>query len=116
MPKLSSASPLSKLFKRDRWSAVEARQFLASWPSERISLCAFARQHGVDPRRLYWWRGRLGQATPPGISFKEISLPQSEVPPTLEVVLRSGLVVRVGKSFDEAALRRLLEVLTSVTA
>jgi len=119
MPKPTTATSLPKLYARTRWSAEDARRFLASWRSEEMSLSAFARQHGVRPRRLYLWRNKLRQAIPPPpITFKEISLPHStiETAGALEVVLRSGVKVRVGPTFDQVALRRLLEVLATVSA
>lgn len=118
MSKLNSARRSPKQSKRTRWSAEDARRLLAKWPAGEMSLSAFARRLGVRPRRLYRWREKLQKVTPPQISFKEISLPRSAVDPPgpLEIVLRSGAVVRVGKSFDESALRRLLEVLASAPA
>jgi hypothetical protein len=72
----------------------------------------------VDPRRLYWWRGRLQRPAAAAISFEEIALPRArgERSVALEVVLRSGLVVRVDNSFDAVALQRLICVLGKVPA
>lgn len=112
MPNLPSPV-ISELARRDRWTAADAQSILEFWPSSELSLSAFARRHGIDPRRLYWWRGRLRQTAGTPISFKEVKLPHatSEGSGTFEVVLRSGLVVRVANSFDAAALRRLIAAL-----
>lgn len=118
MPKTLSLA-MSELLRRDRWTAADAQRILELWPSAELSLSAFARRHGVDPRRLYWWRGRLRlrQTASAAISFEEVKVPRTTTEGTgtdtaaFEVVLRSGLVLRVGNSFDEVALRRLMSVL-----
>ena len=112
MPKIPSLV-ISELLRRDRWTAGDAQSILEFWPSSELSLSAFARRHSVDPRRLYWWRGRLRQTAGAAISFEEVKLPRATIEGggTFEVVLRSGLVVRVASSFDAAALRRLIAAL-----
>jgi transposase-like protein len=42
-----------------RWSASEAEEILASLEKSGQSVAAFARERGVTPQRLYWWRDRL---------------------------------------------------------
>jgi hypothetical protein len=117
MAKPFAAEATSELFEQRRWTAVEARRVLEAWPNSKLSLAAFARERNLDPRRLYWWRARLLQPAA-AISFEEISLPRAggERRVALEVVLRSGLVVRVDNSFDAVALQRLICVLEKVPA
>lgn len=94
---------------------------LAAGDHTGVSLAAFARRYGVDPRRLYWWRGQLSKEVKP-VMFKEVALARVHLPvrPALlagdvttgfELVLRSGHVVRVSATFEGVALRRFLEVL-----
>jgi transposase-like protein len=102
-------------FARPRWTEQDARGALAALQRSGKSVRAFAMDHGLDPQRLYSWKRRLGQAEP--TTFQEviirpaprISLVDGHAP--FEVVLPSGVVVRVPASFDAEALERVLEVL-----
>jgi hypothetical protein len=90
----------------------------------RLGVTAFAIREGLDPQRLSRWRRRLG--SPVSIEFEEVlptvlatALDGSGVrapQERLEVVLRSGRVVRVPDSFDARSLRRLLEVIDEAGA
>jgi transposase-like protein len=96
-----------------RWSAGDARLVLEVAERSGVSLRRFAAQHGIDPQRLYWWRRRaLGAAASPSASlqFQEIVV-KPATPAVLDVVLRSGHVIRVGANFDADLLRRLVGVL-----
>ena len=80
-----------------------------------LSVEAFAAREGLDRQRIYYWRRRLaGQPTrgtprPAAIpAFVEIRHRESIV---VEIVLRSGRVLRVAESIERSALRRLLDVL-----
>jgi transposase-like protein len=42
------------------WTADEARSVLAAWRASGLSICGFARKHGLTAQRLSWWRRRLG--------------------------------------------------------
>jgi len=42
------------------WTADEARSVLAAWRASGLSICGFARKHGLTAQRLSWWRKRLG--------------------------------------------------------
>jgi len=84
-----------------------------------LTLSAFAARQGLNLHRLYQWRRRLGASAPKPPTSEEV--PRSQVakrPPEparavherLELVLSSGLIVRVGESFNAETLRRLLDV------
>ena|SRR5271170_2105252 len=113
MPPKSPSSP----FDRRRWTEQDARIALTALQRSGKSVSVFAAEHGVDPQRLYSWRRRLGEAEP--TMFQElvvrspprISVTDGDAP--FELVLRSGIVVRVPSSFEAATLERLLEVLRS---
>jgi hypothetical protein len=47
-----------------RWRAGEARKVVAAWRASGQSGDAFAAAHGLNPRRLWWWRKQLEDATP----------------------------------------------------
>jgi transposase-like protein len=95
------------LYRRDRrWSDAEARVALTAMAESGLSMAAFARRAGLDPQRLYHWRRRLGGSEAP--SFVEIHR-LGQAP--LEVVLRSGRVLRFAESIDAVALQRIVAAL-----
>jgi transposase-like protein len=107
--------PTSSPFERRRWTEQDARFVLAALERSGKPLRVFAEEHGLDPQRLYLWRRRVAEGD--GTTFHELivhpspaSARDADVSP-FEVVLASGVVVRVPPSFDAAALARLLEVL-----
>lgn len=42
-----------------RWDEQEAREVVAAWDASGESGAQFGRRYGIDPQRLWWWRGRL---------------------------------------------------------
>ena len=105
----------SPSFDRPRWTEQDARNALAALQRSGKPVSVFASEHGLDPQRLYCWRRRLGKAEPTRFqelvvrSAPAISITDSDAP--FELVLASGVIVRVPTSFNAAALERLLEVL-----
>ena len=82
------------------------------------SVAAFAREHGIQPWRLY----QAGQPRRTGkkrkrrrrSEFVEVGVKAKEPEaPVLEIVVPGDLRVRVPRHFDESTLRRLLGVLAS---
>lgn len=77
-----------------------------------LSVHAFARQRGIDPQRLYWWRRRLAESdSRPGAALTFVEVKSDAGAARIEVVLRSGRVLRLAEPFDADAVRRLIEVL-----
>jgi hypothetical protein len=83
-----------------------------------MPLLDFAREHGLQPERLYRWRRRLGAVTDRKAvapSFSELAIRDGKVieidDARIEIVLRSGLIVRLGRGFDAEALRQVVAVL-----
>ena len=103
----SPARALVPFTVRRRWRAEDARAVLARLESSGLSVSQFAAREHLDPQRLYRWRAQLGPAGTSTPRFIEIK-PAAAV---IEVVLPSGLVVRVPEGFSEAMLRRLVAVL-----
>jgi transposase-like protein len=93
---------------RARWTAEDAREVLAAQVRSGLSVSAFAEQVGLDPQRLYVWRRRFSAEDGASPSFVELTATAGE---RIEVVLRSGHVVRVPDGFEPESLKRLLEVL-----
>jgi transposase-like protein len=113
-----SSRELAAIVGGRRWTAEQAGSVLDAASRSGLSLGAFAARHELDPQRLYRWRRQLVEAarSQDAVSFEEIRVaPAAGSGPDeddrMEVTLPSGHLVRVGASFDEAALRRLLTVL-----
>ena len=111
MPTQVSSSSFGRLC----WTEQDARNALAALQRSGKSVRAFSTEHGLDPQRLYSWKRRLGGAEL--TTFQEvlvrpaprISLANGHAP--FEVVLPSGVIIRVPASFDAEALERVLGVL-----
>jgi hypothetical protein len=114
MPRPSTDLVRAQLFPRRRWNAKAAGAILRSLEGSGLSVLEFAARHGLNPQRLYRWRGQL--ATEPPVTahpFVEIKRASGE---EIEVVLRSGHVVRVKDGFGEDTLRRVVAVLEAPVA
>ena len=109
MPRSTSRGlvPIPQLA-RLRWREEEARAVLDHLDSSGLSVREFAAQQQLNALRLYRWRARLGDAHSKVPTFFEVKA-NAALP--LEVVLRSGQVVRVHDGFDEDTLRRVVMVL-----
>jgi transposase-like protein len=107
---------------RRRWTPEDAKTALAALSESGLSIRAFAAREGLSAQRLFRWRRCLGEDAPSSLSFEELipaAAPASsaggatsEERERLEIVLRSGVVVRVPESFTASALSRLLDVLS----
>ena len=62
----------------NRWREHDARHALDAWEKSGESLYSFALRVGISPKRLYWWRQRLAQSSPP----------KSPVPAFVPVIVR----------------------------
>ena len=104
-----------KLETKSRWTSEYARQVLAHADQSGLTDHAFARQKGICPQRLWWWRKRLTEgATPaqtPAAPFVEVRLPAAMPRQPFAVQTRSGRTILVPAGFDAAELRRLLAAL-----
>jgi hypothetical protein len=88
------------------------------WRASGLSAGEFAAEIGVNARTLTYWKWKLGQSEAHDESsrraeFVEVEAPTCEaaVCEQLEVVLESGVVVRVPARFDADALRRVVAAL-----
>jgi transposase-like protein len=97
------------------WSAADARAVFVEQVASGLSLSEFARREGIDPGRLYRWRRELGETlkrptvpAPPAV-IELRAAPRS--PERVEIVLASGVTLRVTETIDAAALARLIAAL-----
>lgn len=99
---------------RRRWTAEDAREALEAQAQSGLSPARFAAQEGIEAQRLYWWSRRLGAVKHRAEFVELVPARVGSERRRFEVVLRSGVVVRVGEDFDPAALVRLITTLESV--
>jgi hypothetical protein len=85
---------------------------LAALESSGLSLGAYAAREGMDVQRLYRWRRRLAGESGPARPTTFVELRRA-APAMVEVVLPSGITLRVAETIDGAALRRLVEAVAA---
>ena len=95
--------------RRTRWTADEARAVLGRLDASGLGVREFAASEGLEPQRLYRWRGQLQGERPERAEFVEVV--PAAVRSCMEVVSPSGHVVRLPDAFSEDTLRRVLAVL-----
>jgi transposase-like protein len=103
-------TPFALYCPRRRWTTVEAEEVLRALERSGLSVAAFAAREGFDVQRLYSWRRRLRDnddkaASPPFVEIKHGTVER------VEIVLRSGRILRVAESVDADALRRIADAL-----
>lgn len=105
---------------RGQWSEHEARGVLSAWRKSGQPLERFAKERGLVPQRLRWWKAKLeGNTTAlvrseSPLVFLPVQVTESASPKRGEpvaVYLRSGHIVKVGRGFDEEAFARVVAVL-----
>jgi transposase-like protein len=114
---------------RRRWKEAEARAVLAAFAASGSSLTEFARVEGLEPERLRRWQHRLARAeqlpppaparprrkssaAPAAPALIELrSPPSARRAEVIEVVLVSGVTLRVAETIEPAALARLVSEL-----
>lgn len=105
---------------RETWAKRVER-----WKDSGLSAAQFATELGISPKALSWWKWQLAKGDTKAkttkrnkrssetalspLSFVEMAAPLRREP--IEIVLPSGLRIRVPVDFDVAALGRLVDVL-----
>jgi hypothetical protein len=99
-----------------QWSEVEARGVLEAWRRSGLPLERYARQRGLVPQRLYWWKRKLADkkesralAALALLPVRVTSEPRRGEPVT--VLLRTGHMLKVSHGFDEDAFARVVALL-----
>ncbi len=99
MRRESKSADLTGLAVR-RWNEAEAKQVLAAWRESGLALRAFARLHGLQAQRLFFWKKRLdGQPEPMRLLPATVALC---APPQVSLRLPEGVVVELS---DAAAVK-----------
>ena len=105
---------------RGQWSEHEARGVLVAWRKSGLSIERFAKERGLVPQRIRWWKAKLeGKSTALVTTQSSLALLPVQVTESapskrgepVAVYLRSGHIVKVGRGFDEEAFARVVAVL-----
>jgi transposase len=118
-PGSRATSLLSKLTTHRRWRPEEVREVLDAHRRSGVSLVAFARRHGLEVKRLYWWRRRLksapGPTRPTAVRFLPVAVrPVESAPARIEILLRGGRRLRVGADCDLGWLGQMVRLLEAL--
>jgi hypothetical protein len=93
---------------RPRWTVNEARAALDAVAASGLSLTAFAAREKLNVQRFRFWQKRLKRKRSKTPSFVEL---RPREPERLELVLRSGRMLRFASSIDRDELAALVRVL-----
>ena len=85
-----------------QWSEEKARGELVAWRKSGEPLAVFARRRGYNEQRLRWWRGRLGDVDDKPV-LAPVRIVERETS-SIEILVRSGYVIRVRAGFSAEAL------------
>ena len=104
---------------RGQWSEHEARGVLVAWRKSGLSIERFAKERGLVPQRVRWWKNKLQGTTTAIVRTQSLALLPVQVTESapakrgepVAVYLRSGHIVKVGRGFDEEAFARVVAVL-----
>lgn len=105
--------------------ARQMRRVLARWQRSGLTLREFGQQRGIPLSTLTWWRQVFRRAGEPmksasnsapasdAVVFTEVPRPATvpKTPPVLEIVLRSGHVLRLPAGADTETLQRVFQAL-----
>ena len=96
---METKAPSTNELRARRWNAKIARESLDEFAVSGMSLAAFARSHGVNFQRLFWWRKRLGQTrSAKSVTFIPAAISRG---PAITLRLPGGIAI---EATDTAAL------------
>ena len=101
-----------------QWSEVEARGVLTAWQRSGLSIERFARQRGLVPQRLFWWKRKLARpdkrtamGSSPALLPVRVTSESARRGEPVTVLLRTGHMLKVSHGFDEEAFARVVALL-----
>jgi len=96
---------------RRRWTTADAQVMLAELASSGLSIAEFAEKTGLDVNRVYRWRRRIGSSASVALAKRPAFIEVKRPAHAVEVLLRSGRVLRFSEGIDTAALARIADAL-----
>jgi hypothetical protein len=97
-----------------QWTEIEARGVIGAWRKSGLSTLEFARERGIVPQRIYWWRKKLAadDAKVTGeLKLLPVHVVDAKRGEPVTVLLRCGHMLKVGRGFDEEAFARVVALL-----
>ena len=114
--------------RRRRWSLQDKLQIVEETMQPDVTVSEVARRHGLAPSVVFTWRrfareGRLGDTGPAFVPVEITPVPVQAAPMVsssrrtglIEIVLGRGRRIRVDREVDLEALRRVLQVVESLS-
>jgi transposase len=114
--------------RRRRWSLQDKLQIVEETLQPGVKVSEVARRHGLAASVVFTWRrlareGRLGDAGPAFMPVEITPVPVQAPPMVsssrrtglIEIVLGRGRRIRVDRDVDAEALRRVLQVVESLS-
>jgi transposase len=114
--------------RRRRWSLQDKLRIVEETMQPGVTVTEVARRHGLAPSVVFTWRrlareGRLGDAGPTFVPVEitpvPAQVPSAASPPRriglIEIALGRGRRIRVDRDVDAEALRRVLQVVESLS-
>jgi len=106
------------------WPEALKREIVTASLAPGSSVSIVARQYDVNANQVFSWRKRYREASGQASSAsapqlipvvvtadRDVAEPPSAIPETIEIDVSGKYRIRVGRRFDEPALRRVLDVL-----
>jgi transposase len=126
MPGAGAEKPIFVADTRRRWTLEEKLAIVGETETSPVN--RVARKYGMAPGLLFRWRKMLGNGTkplrrgrPPATGFIPIALPAPQIrrqesadaarDDLMEIVVSGNRRIIIGRDFDAAALRRVIEIL-----
>jgi hypothetical protein len=91
--------PRGSTVRLGRWNEDDARQLLREWADSGVNLHRFARERGITPQRLAWWRRRLTTGASAPVSFVPATVTVGSIgaPGGVVVRLPDGIAIELGE-------------------
>lgn len=97
----------------ETWTEDEARAVFAAWRARDESLAAFARRHGVDVQRLYWWKRRLASTTHVGSTLSLVPAKMIEAEAAAVTIrLPNGIAIEIASGGSPSLVAAIVTELT----
>jgi transposase-like protein len=84
--------------REQHWSAEDATRVLEVCKDSGVAQAAFCRKHGLQPKRLSWWRKRLRDWGEPGRATEAVRFAPAVVATTamrIKIQLPGGVAIEI---------------------
>ena len=110
---LSQTAPETPSPPSGRLTRQEAEALLAEWQVSQLSLVGFARERGIDVKRLYVWRQRFRSEPSNDMRLAEVSMSASSSPGSGVVIIApNGVRLEISSHWQVGSIAALCKALT----